>query len=102
MTDGTKKEDATIENVVANTEVETVSTPVTSLSIQDLAQLRNIINVASQRGVFKPEDFTVVGEAYNKLNDFITNVTPQLEQAQAQAQAQADAEKAKIDKEDKE
>lgn len=48
-----------------------------SLDIQDLAQLRNIINVASQRGAFKPEEFSVVGATYTKLNDFITSVTAQ-------------------------
>ena len=90
MIEDTKKEEAT--DVVAEPEVvvsepEEVTAPVTSLSIQDLAQLRNIINVASQRGVFKPEEFTVVGDAYNKLNEFITNIMPQLEEAQAQADA---------------
>ena len=50
--------------------------PAPSLTVQDLANLRNIIDVASQRGAFKPNEFSVVGESYNKLNEFILSVTP--------------------------
>jgi hypothetical protein len=47
-----------------------------TLTVQDLANLRNIIDVASQRGTFKPAEFQVVGEAYAKLDNFIQSITP--------------------------
>lgn len=51
-----------------------------TLTINDLAALANIINVASQRGAFKADELTNVGAAYDKLNGF-------LKAAQAQTQA---------------
>jgi hypothetical protein len=56
---------------------ETVAPP-QGLSIQDLANLRNIVDVASQRGAFKTNEFTIVGATYTKLNDFINAVAPQM------------------------
>ena len=46
------------------------------LTIQDLGNLRAIIDVASQRGAFKAAEFQAVGAAFNKLNDFLNAVTP--------------------------
>ncbi len=77
MIDDNKKE--------AVADEEKVEEAVANLSIQDLILIRDIINIASQRGTFKPEEFTVVGNSYNKLNSFIATVKPQLEEAQAAA-----------------
>lgn len=41
------------------------------LTVNDLAALREIINIASQRGAFKAAELEAVGKAYNKLNTFI-------------------------------
>jgi hypothetical protein len=46
------------------------------LTIQDLGNLRAIIDVASQRGAFKAAEMQAVGAAFNKLNDFLNAVTP--------------------------
>lgn len=46
------------------------------LTIQDLGNLRAIIDVASQRGAFKAAELQAVGAAFNKLNDFLNAVTP--------------------------
>jgi hypothetical protein len=45
------------------------------LNLTDLAALRSIIDVASQRGAFKAGELEAVGKLYNKLNSFIENVT---------------------------
>lgn len=45
------------------------------LNLTDLAALRSIIDIASQRGAFKAGELEAVGKLYNKLNSFIENVT---------------------------
>ena len=50
--------------------------PQPELTIQDLGNLRAIIDVASQRGAFKAAELQAVGAAFNKLNDFLNAVTP--------------------------
>lgn len=44
------------------------------LNITDLAALRSVIDVASQRGAFKAAELEAVGKIYNKLNSFIESV----------------------------
>ena len=46
------------------------------LTIQDLQNLRAIIDVASQRGAFRAVEMQAVGVAFNKLNDFLNAVAP--------------------------
>jgi hypothetical protein len=50
------------------------------LNITDLAALRSIVEVASQRGAFKAAELESVGKVYNKLNTFLESVTKQKEQ----------------------
>jgi len=45
------------------------------LNVNDLAALRSIIDVATQRGAFKAPELEAVGKAYNKLNSFLESVT---------------------------
>jgi len=44
------------------------------LSIQDLQALKTIIDVASQRGAFKPNEMVVVGQTYTKLEQFLAAI----------------------------
>ena len=44
------------------------------LTIQDLSAMKSIIDVASQRGAFKPNEMTAVGTVYNKLEAFLNAV----------------------------
>ena len=46
------------------------------LTIQDLGNLRAIIDVASQRGAFRATEMSAVGATFNKLNDFLNVVAP--------------------------
>jgi hypothetical protein len=45
--------------------------------VQDLNALKQIIDVASQRGTFKPSEMMVVGQTYNKLEAFLAAVAAQ-------------------------
>ena len=44
------------------------------LNITDLSALRNIVEIASQRGAFKAGELEVVGKTYNKLSAFLEAV----------------------------
>lgn len=47
------------------------------LTVQDLGNLRAIIDVACQRAAFRAPEMAAVGAVYNKLNDFLNAVAPQ-------------------------
>lgn len=51
--------------------------PATELTINDLNALKQIIDVASQRGAFKPSEMMTVGSTYNKLETFLSAVAAQ-------------------------
>jgi hypothetical protein len=55
------------------------------LTIQDLGNLRAIIDVASQRGAFRAAEMAAVGTTFNKLNDFLNAVAPQQPAAETPA-----------------
>jgi hypothetical protein len=57
-------------------ETATQETPATEsnspdLTVNDLQALKSIIDVASQRGAFKPNEMVTVGQTYNKLEQFL-------------------------------
>jgi len=78
----------TVETVEAPETVEAEAVP-GSLTIRDLANLRHIIDVASQRGAFKPAEFASVGEAYTKLDNFISAINPKNAEQAAEPAAEA-------------
>jgi hypothetical protein len=45
------------------------------LTVQDLAALKQIIDVASQRGAFRPNEMIAVGQTYTKLETFLSAVS---------------------------
>ena len=55
-----------------------------SLTIQDLASIKDIIDVACSRGAFRAQEMTTVGAVFDKLETFLQSVV-----AQAQANAEA-------------
>jgi hypothetical protein len=59
-----------------------------TLTINDLATLRNIIDLASTRGAFRANELSEVGDVYNRLNQF---VEASVAAAQAQQQEQTDS-----------
>lgn len=44
------------------------------LNLNDLAAIRSVLDVASQRGAFKANELEAVGKVYNKLNGFLEAV----------------------------
>lgn len=61
----------------------------TNISITDLVNIRNAINLAAERGAFKAEEMLEVGTVYTKLSNFLEAVVAQ---AAAQEQQSAQAE----------
>ena len=51
--------------------------PGPDLTVQDLQALKSIIDVASQRGAFKPNEMMTVGQTYSKLETFLAAVANQ-------------------------
>ena len=47
------------------------------LTVNDLNALKSIIDVASQRGAFKPNEMMTVGQVYTKLEQFLAAVSQQ-------------------------
>ena len=54
----------------------TAETAPASLTINDLSNIKQIIDVASARGAFKPNEFNVVGTTYDRLSAFLASVMP--------------------------
>jgi len=52
---------------------------VAELNINDLNAMKVIIDIASSRGAFKPNEMAVVGQTYNKLTTFLDQVAKQAE-----------------------
>lgn len=44
------------------------------LNVADLVAIKNVIEVASSRGAFKPNEFEAVGKIFNKLSSFLDAV----------------------------
>ena len=65
----------TQEAAAAEAPAQPQAPAVPDLNITDLAAVRNIIEIASQRGAFKAGELEVVGKAYNKLTAFLDAVS---------------------------
>lgn len=88
-----KKE--TVSEQVVEQEVPTTEdseTPeqqaVQSITLRDLDQIAQIIDLGAQRGAFKGNEMTVVGSLYDKLAMFLGNVKEQQDAAKAAAEAE--------------
>ena len=60
-----------------------------SLTLADMASLKNLIEAATERGAFKAAEMSGVGAIYDKLNAFLVATQAQLA---AQAEEQSSAE----------
>lgn len=47
------------------------------LTVQDLAAIKQVFEVATQRGAFKANELAAVGAIYNKLSGFLEGVSKQ-------------------------
>jgi hypothetical protein len=55
------------------------------LTINDLNAMKVIIDIASSRGAFKPNEYAAVGQTYTKLTAFLDHVAKQAETAKTGA-----------------
>lgn len=67
-----EKEQAQVAQESTNAQQEKQGT---DLNISDLIALKNILEVASSRGAFKPNEFEAVGKTFNKLSAFLEAVS---------------------------
>lgn len=51
-----------------------------NLNKEDLENLITIINISSEKGMFKPESFLIIGTLYTKLNDILKNMDKAIEE----------------------
>lgn len=52
----------------------------TQITINDLAVIKNLIEVACTRGAFTAGEAKTVGEVYEKLNSFLDSILAQADQ----------------------
>ena len=52
-----------------------------NLTVSDLVNIKNIIDVASARGAFRGEELSAVGEVYNKLAKFVDSIAEAVEES---------------------
>ena len=68
-------EQTTAEVTEATEQATAEAAQAPDLTVTDLQALKSIIDVASQRGAFKPNEMMTVGQTYNKLDAFLGAVT---------------------------
>jgi hypothetical protein len=66
--------------------------PAPELNINDLAAMRSLIEVVSQRGAFKAAELSGVGMLFDKLNTFLDAVAKQQHAAQPKQPEQGQGE----------
>jgi len=78
MIDDTKKEEITD---VPETEAPATEAPAQiGLGVQDLVNIKHILDVATSRGVFKASEYQIVGATYDRLETFINSIAPPQEE----------------------
>ena len=86
------------EEAVAEQVEEAVDAPAqedTSISLNDLQVLANIVDLASQRGAFRGNELTQVGAVFDKLSAFLAQVAAaQAEQAEGEGAPEEGTEEA--------
>jgi len=65
-----KAEEAVVEEQVQQTDAPED----TSISLNDLQVLSNIVDLATQRGAFRGNELTQVGQVFDKLSTFLAQV----------------------------
>lgn len=70
-------DETTVDNVENEGAPQAEQAAGPDLTVQDLQALKSIIDVASQRGAFKPNEMMTVGQTYSKLETFLAAVAQQ-------------------------
>ncbi len=69
-----KAKEEVVEQVEAAPEVEAPAPEDTSISLNDLQVLANIVDLATQRGAFRGNELSQVGAVFDKLSAFLAQV----------------------------
>lgn len=87
-----KVEEVTSQETVSETfsDAEAESPAVQTLTLVELDQIAQVIDLASQRGAFRGGELQAVGALFNKLTEFLGNVKAQQDAAMAEQEG-ADA-----------
>ena len=64
-------------DTVQETATPAAQEPSNELNINDLNAMKVIIDIASSRGTFKPNEMVAVGQTYAKLTSFLDQVAKQ-------------------------
>jgi hypothetical protein len=70
----TEQVQETSQETAKSQEAQTRPEGAADLNISDLAALKSILEIASQRGAFKANELEAVGKTYNKLSLFLESV----------------------------
>ena len=62
---------------MADTQTQDTSAQSNELTINDLNAMKVIIDIASSRGAFKPNEMVAVGQTYTKLSTFLDTIAAQ-------------------------
>jgi len=83
----------TEETQVTNEEVATSEAPAEQpgLTFNDLVNIKKIIDTASSRGAFQPNEMTTVGVTYDRLLAFLKSIAPEPTEEEA-TEGDAEAE----------
>jgi len=57
-----------------------------NLSVSDLIMLQNIVQVACERGAFRAEEMSQIGQCYDRLSAWLAQMQPASEQPDSQPQ----------------
>ena len=79
LTEGDTMTESVQENQELPQEEEAPKENQNDLTINDLNAMKVIIDIASSRGAFKPNEMTAVGQTYTKLTAFLDQVAKQAE-----------------------
>jgi len=70
---------------MAEVQQDAQQAPTNDLSVNDLNAMKVIIDIASSRGAFKPNEMVAVGQTYTKLTSFLDAVAAQQKAQEAGA-----------------
>ena len=88
-------EEAVVEQVESAPEMEAPAPEDTSISLNDLQVLANIVDLATQRGAFRGNELSQVGAVFDKLSAFLAQVAAaQAEQAEGEEAPEEGTEEA--------
>ena len=57
-----------------------------NLAVSDLIMLQSIVQVACERGAFRAEEMSQIGQCYDRLSAWLTQMQPQPDQSSTESQ----------------